>query len=117
MGLETPRGLLLSGPPGCGKARLARRIAEQCEARFLMCRGIDILDRFHQDSVAPLSQAFDDARLGAPSILYIDDIELLAPMGIFEHGRAKSSISSIYRIDGAPSLASSKACESGATLS
>ena len=92
MGLETPRGLLLSGPPGCGKARLTRRIAEQCEARFLMCQGIDILDCFHQDSVAPLSQAFDDARLGAPSILYIDDIDLLAPMGIFEHGRAQCAL-------------------------
>ena len=74
MGLETPRALLLSGPPGCGKSRLARKIAEQCGAAFLLRRGADLLDRFHQDGIAALAQAFDEARRGAPSIICIDDI-------------------------------------------
>ncbi|MBL0155791.1 MAG: AAA family ATPase [Bryobacterales bacterium] len=92
MGLETPRALLLSGPPGCGKSRLARKIAEQCGAAFLLRRGADLLDRFHQGGIAALALAFDEARRGAPSILYIDDIDLLAPRDTFEQGRTEGAL-------------------------
>ncbi len=92
MGLETPRGMVLSGPPGCGKARLARGIAEQCQARFLLLSGADLLDRFQQDGVAPLSRVFEEARGCAPCVFYIDDIDLLAPRGVFEQGRPEAPL-------------------------
>jgi len=80
-----PRGLILSGPTG-GKTRLARKVAEQCDARLFVQQGMDLLDRFYQEGQQPLGAVFEEARQGAPCLLLINEIEALAPREVFERG-------------------------------
>lgn len=87
LGLQAPRGLLLSGPPGCGKTRLARTAAIECGARFAAYRGAHLLDRFYREGVSCVTQIFEEARTNPPSVLYLADIEMLAPRAVFEQGR------------------------------
>ncbi|MGJ5815014.1 AAA family ATPase [Paludibaculum fermentans] len=87
LGLQAPRGILLSGPPGCGKTRLVRTAAQECGARFFAHKCGHLLDAFHRDGVASLTRAFDEARAHPPSILYLADIEMMAPRATFEQGR------------------------------
>ncbi|WP_394766510.1 AAA family ATPase [uncultured Paludibaculum sp.] len=89
MGLQAPRGFLLSGPPGCGKTRLVRAAAEEHGAHFFAHESGHLVDHFHRDGVACLTQAFDQARANPPSVLYLSDAELLAPRAAFEQGRAE----------------------------
>ncbi|MBI5280135.1 MAG: AAA family ATPase [Candidatus Solibacter usitatus] len=89
--LGVPRGVLLSGPPGCGKKYLARTVAEQCSAAFLFRSGVELLHRFHLESATPLAESFEAARTKSPCLLYFDDLDLIAPRGIWNrafHERA-----------------------------
>jgi transitional endoplasmic reticulum ATPase len=81
---EIPRGLVLSGPSGVGKTRLACRVAEECGAHILERRGMQLLEKFAYEGVEPLVSAFAEARRQAPCLLLINEVEVLAPIDVFE---------------------------------
>ncbi|MDP2859766.1 MAG: CDC48 family AAA ATPase [Bacillota bacterium] len=79
LGIEPPRGVLLHGPPGCGKTLIARAIANETSARFFSINGPEIIHKFYGESEAHLRQIFDQAQKHAPSVLFIDEIDAVAP--------------------------------------
>lgn len=97
-----PHGILLCGPPGGGKTRLTRTVAERCGARLLVCDGIELLDRFFERGPEVISEVFEQARAQAPCILLFRDIEALAPCGAFEQNAAQLRLATrlLREIDG-----------------
>ena len=79
LGIEPPRGVLLHGPPGCGKTLLARAVASETNATFLSVSGPEIIHKLYGESEAHLRQVFDQARREAPSIVFLDEIDSIAP--------------------------------------
>ena len=78
LGIEPPKGVLLHGPPGCGKTLLARAVASETEAQFLSVSGPEIINRLYGESEAKLRQVFEQARKNAPSIVFLDEIDSIA---------------------------------------
>lgn len=78
LGIEPPKGILLYGPPGCGKTLLARAVANESEANFLSINGPDIMNKHTGESEARLRQIFQQAQKNAPSIIFIDHIDSIA---------------------------------------
>ncbi len=79
LGIEAPRGVLLHGPPGTGKTLLARAVANETDAYFTHISGPEIIGKFYGESEAKLRSVFEDAQRHAPSILFIDEIDAIAP--------------------------------------
>lgn len=79
LGIEAPKGVLLYGPPGCGKTLIAKVIANETDAYFLQLSGPEIMHKFYGESEAHLREVFEDARRNAPSILFLDEIDAIAP--------------------------------------
>ena len=79
LGIEAPKGVLLHGPPGCGKTLLARAVAGETNATFLSVSGPEIIHKFYGESEARLRQVFEQARREAPSIVFLDEIDSIAP--------------------------------------
>jgi len=79
LGMDPPKGVLLHGPPGCGKTLLARAVANESEANFYAINGPEIMSKFYGESEANLRQMFEDAEKNTPSILFIDEIDAIAP--------------------------------------
>lgn len=79
LGIDPPRGVLLQGPPGCGKTLIARAVARETEAAFFPVSGPEIIHKFYGESEAHLRQIFEDASKRAPSIVFIDEIDAIAP--------------------------------------
>ena len=79
LGIDAPKGVLLHGPPGCGKTLLARAVAAETEATFLSVSGPEIMHRLYGESEARLRQVFEQAKKSAPSIVFIDEIDSIAP--------------------------------------
>ena len=79
LGIEPPKGVLLHGPPGCGKTLIARAVAHETAATFLHVNGPEIIDKLYGASEAHLRDIFEDARKRAPSIIFIDEIDAIAP--------------------------------------
>lgn len=79
LGIAAPKGVLLAGPPGCGKTLIARAVAHEVEAAFFQINGPEIVDRFYGASEAQLRELFEAARQQAPAILFIDEIDAIAP--------------------------------------
>lgn len=79
LGIEAPKGVLLYGPPGCGKTLIAKVIANETEAYFLQLSGPEIMHKFYGESEAHLREVFEEARKNAPSILFLDEIDAIAP--------------------------------------
>jgi transitional endoplasmic reticulum ATPase len=79
LGIDAPRGVLLYGPPGCGKTLIARAIARETEASFFSISGPEIIHKFYGESEAHLRKIFEEATKKGPSILFIDEIDAIAP--------------------------------------
>jgi transitional endoplasmic reticulum ATPase len=82
LGIDPPKGVLLHGPPGCGKTLLARAVASESEANFFAINGPEIMSKFYGESEERMRKMFEDAEKNAPSILFIlfiDEIDAIAP--------------------------------------
>ncbi len=79
LGIDPPRGVLLYGPPGCGKTLLARAVASETAAHFIHVNGPEIIHKFYGESEAHLRKIFAEAAAKAPSIIFLDEIDGIAP--------------------------------------
>ncbi len=79
LGIEAPKGVLLYGPPGTGKTLIARAIASESRIHFIKVNGPEIIHKFYGESEARLREIFEEATLKAPSIIFIDEIDGIAP--------------------------------------
>jgi len=79
LGIDPPKGVLLYGPPGCGKTLLVRAVANESDANFYAINGPEIMSKFYGESEARMRKMFEDAEKNAPSILFIDEIDAIAP--------------------------------------
>ncbi len=79
LGIEPPKGILLYGPPGTGKTLIARAVANETSAFFMHVNGPEIMHKFYGESEAKLREVFAQASNNAPSILFIDEIDVIAP--------------------------------------
>jgi transitional endoplasmic reticulum ATPase len=79
LGINPPRGVLLHGPPGTGKTLIAKAVASETDANFVSISGPEIVSKFYGESEQRLRQIFEDAARDAPSIIFIDEIDSIAP--------------------------------------
>ena len=79
LGIQAPKGLLLYGPPGTGKTLIARAIAGEAKLHFIRINGPEIIQKFYGDSEARLREIFEEATRKAPSVIFIDEIDAIAP--------------------------------------
>lgn len=79
LGIDPPKGVLLHGPPGTGKTLIAKAVANESEAHFIPIQGPEIMSKFYGESEARLREIFKEAEDNAPSIIFIDEIDAIAP--------------------------------------
>ena len=79
LGIEPPKGILLYGPPGTGKTLLAKALANEIGAYFISINGPEIMSKFYGESEQRLREIFEEAKRNAPSIIFIDEIDAIAP--------------------------------------
>ena len=79
LGVEAPKGVLLHGPPGTGKTLLAKAVANETNANFYTIGGPEIMSKYYGESEERLRNVFEQAEKNAPSIIFIDEIDSIAP--------------------------------------
>ncbi|MEM2942076.1 MAG: CDC48 family AAA ATPase [Candidatus Bathyarchaeia archaeon] len=108
MGIKPPKGILLYGPPGCGKTMLARAIATESEANFISIKGPEVFSKWVGESEKAIREVFRKGRSAAPSIIFFDEIDAIAPrrgMGYADSGATERVISQLLtELDGIESL-------------
>lgn len=80
LGIEPPRGILLFGPPGTGKTFVVRAVAHEAGAAFFPIKGAELLDKYVGESERGVREVFSRARTAAPSIIFFDELDALAPV-------------------------------------
>ncbi len=79
IGIDPPKGVLLHGPPGTGKTLLARAVAGETDAHFITISGPEIMSKFYGQSEENLRKVFEEAKENSPSIIFIDELDSIAP--------------------------------------
>jgi transitional endoplasmic reticulum ATPase len=92
LGIEPPKGVLLYGTPGCGKTLLAKAVANESEANFLLLNGPEIMSKFYGESEKKIRDLFDEAEKNAPSIIFIDEIDAIAPKREESYGEVERRV-------------------------
>ncbi|HOC77743.1 MAG TPA: CDC48 family AAA ATPase [Methanofastidiosum sp.] len=86
MGIRPPKGIFLYGPPGCGKTLLAKAVAGESEANFISIKGPEILSKWVGESEKAMREIFRKARQAAPTVIFFDEIDAIAPRRGGEEG-------------------------------
>ncbi|SEN52904.1 transitional endoplasmic reticulum ATPase [Sphingomonas gellani] len=92
LGVDPPKGVLLYGPPGTGKTRLARAVANESDAQFFLINGPEIMGSAYGESEGRLREVFEEAAKNAPSIVFIDEIDSIAPKRGNVQGEAEKRV-------------------------
>jgi len=92
IGVKPPRGILLYGPPGTGKTLIARAVANETGAFFFLINGPEIMSKLAGESESNLRKAFEEAEKNAPAIIFIDEIDSIAPKREKTHGEVERRI-------------------------
>ena len=92
LGINPPAGVLMHGPPGTGKTLLARAVANESEANFVVINGPEIMNKFYGESEKKIRKIFEDATEKAPSIIFIDEIDAIAPKREDTHGEVERRV-------------------------
>jgi AAA family ATPase, CDC48 subfamily len=92
LGVAPPKGVLLHGPPGTGKTRLAQAVANESEANFFAINGPEIMGSGYGESEKHLREVFEEATKAAPAIIFIDEIDSIAPKRDQVHGEAEKRL-------------------------
>ncbi len=79
LGIEAPKGVILHGSPGTGKTLLAKAVANESDAHFILLNGPEVMSKFYGESEKKIRDIFEDAEKNAPSIVFIDEIDAIAP--------------------------------------
>jgi len=108
MGIKPPRGILLYGPPGCGKTLLARAVATEGEANFISVKGPEIFSKWVGESEKAIREVFRKARTAAPAIIFFDELDSIVPrrgLGYSDSGASERVISQLLtELDGIEAL-------------
>ena len=92
LGIEPPKGVLLYGPPGTGKTLLAKAVANEAGAHFLVINGPEIMSKYYGESERKIREIFEEAKKNAPSIIFIDEIDSIAPKREETHGDVEKRV-------------------------
>ena len=92
LGVSAPKGVLLTGPPGTGKTLLAKAVATETDANFISIAGPEIMSKYHGGSEENLRGKFEEAEKNAPSIVFIDEIDAIAPKRGESHEQAEKRV-------------------------
>lgn len=92
LGIKPPKGVLFYGPPGTGKTLIAKAVANEVNAHFITLSGPEIVSKYYGDSEKALREKFSEAEQNAPSIIFIDEIDAIAPKREEVHGEVERRI-------------------------
>lgn len=92
LGVGAPKGVLLTGPPGTGKTLLAKAVATETDAKFISIAGPEIMSKYHGGSEENLRSRFEEAQKNSPAIVFIDEIDAIAPKRGESHDQAEKRV-------------------------
>jgi transitional endoplasmic reticulum ATPase len=108
LGIRPPKGILLFGPPGCGKTLLARAVATESEANFITIKGPEVFSKWVGESEKAIREVFRKGRMAAPAVIFFDEIDSLVPrrgLGFADSGVSERVISQLLtEMDGIVTL-------------